>query len=81
MVGTFLALALAAILMVTLVKSMFQIVRVEPNTTYLSRNGADRWIVLNRIEDNVTLASPDYNIRISVTIEQLNNEFIKMENL
>lgn len=81
MIGTFLALALAAILMVTLAKSMFQIVRVEPNTIYLSRHGADRWIVLNRIEDSVTLASPDYNIRISITIEQLNNEFIKMENL
>lgn len=81
MLETLLVLALAAILLVTLAKSMFQIVKVEPNTVYVSKDGNVKWVVLNKIEDMVTLASPDYNIRINVSIKQLQNEFIKLENL
>lgn len=81
MIGTFLVLALAAFLSVTLAKSMFQIVKVEPNTVYISKEGKVKWIVLNKIEDMVTLASPDYNIRINVSIKQLQTEFTKLETL
>ena len=81
MIGTFLVLALAAFLSVTLAKSMFQIVKVEPNTVYVSKEGKVKWIVLNKIEDMVTLASPDYNIRINVSIKQLQTEFTKLETL
>ena len=81
MIGTFLVLALAAFLSVTLEKSMFQIVKVEPNTVYVSKEGKVKWVVLNKIEDMVTLASPDYNIRINVSIKQLHTEFTKLETL
>lgn len=81
MIGTFLLLALAAVLVTALAKSMFQIVKVEPNTVYVSVNGDTRWIVLNRVEDLVTLASPEFDVRIKVSIKQLQTEFIKMENL
>ena len=81
MIGTFLVLALAAFLSVTLAKSMFQIIKVEPNTVYVSKEGKVKWIVLNKIEDMVTLASPDYNIRINVSIKQLQTEFTKLETL
>lgn len=79
--GTVLFLGLSSVLIVTLAKSMFRIVKVEPNTVYLSKNGYVRWVVLSRIEDVVTLASIDYDVRINLTVKQLNNEFIKMENL
>lgn len=81
MLETLLVLALAAILLVTLAKSMFQIVKVEPNTVYMSIDGDTRWVVLNRVEDLITLASPEYDIRITVSIKQLQTEFIKLENL
>ena len=81
MIGTFLVLALAAFLSVTLAKSMFQIVKVEPNTVYVSKDGKVKWVVLNKIEDMVTLASPDYNIRINVSIKQLQTGFTKLETL
>lgn len=79
--GTVLFLGLSSILVVTLAKSMFQIVKIEPNTVYLSKNGSVKWIVLTRIEDMVTLASPDYSVRINISIKQLNTEFTKMEIL
>lgn len=81
MLETLLVLALTAILLVTLAKSMFQIVKVEPNTVYMSIDGDTRWVVLNRVEDLITLASPEYDIRITVSIKQLQTEFIKLENL
>lgn len=81
MIGTFFVLALVAILLTALAKSMFQIVKVEPNTVYVSNDGKVKWVVLNKIEDMVTLASPDYNIRINVSIKQLHTEFTKLENL
>lgn len=81
MLETLLVLALTAILLVTLAKSMFQIVKVEPNTVYMSMDGDTRWVVLNRVEDLITLASPEYDIRITVSIKQLQTEFIKLENL
>lgn len=79
--GTVLFLGLSSVLVVTLAKSMFQDVRVEPNTVYLSKNGNARWIVLNKIENMVTLASPDYSVRINISVKQLNTEFTKMETL
>jgi hypothetical protein len=79
--GTVLFLGLSTVLIVILAKSMFQIIKVEPNTVYLSKNGNVKWIVLTRIEDMVTLASPDYSVRINISVKQLNTEFIKMETL
>ncbi len=79
--GTVLFLGLSSVLIVTLARSMFQDIRVEPNTVYLSKTGNVKWIVLTRIEDMVTLASPDYSVRINISVKQLNTEFTKMETL
>lgn len=79
--GTILFLGLSTVLIITLAKSMFQIIKVEPNTIYLSKNGNVKWIILTRIEDMVTLASPDYSVRINISVKQLNTEFTKMETL
>ena len=89
MIGTFLVLALAAVLLVTLAKSMFQIAKIEPNTVYINVYQSEtrfmedeiRWVVLNKIEGIVTLASPQINMRITVTEKQLRTDFKKLENL
>ena len=81
MIGTFFVLALAAILLTALAKSMFQIVKVEPNTIYVTKDGKLKWLVLNRVEDQITLANHEYDIRITVTIKQLQTEFTKLETV
>lgn len=81
MLGTFFVLALAAILLTALAKSMFQIVKVEPNTIYVTKDGKLKWLVLNRVEDKITLANHEYDIRITVTIKQLQTEFTKLETV
>lgn len=81
MLETLLVLALAAILLVTLAKSMFQIVKVEPNTVYTSTQTGTKYIVLSKTNEQVTLGNYDLNVKFTIPMNTFYENFKKLENL
>lgn len=81
MLETILLLLLSAVLAVTIHKYVHKPAIVRPNTVYISKDGNIKWLVLTKIQNMITLASPEYGIRITISTEELMRGFKKMENL